>query len=66
MGPVRIYKDDNGTGVCLFKGESEEAGPDSFSVVPSDRKRVKGHKLEHWNIHLNRIKTSYCEDYRAL
>lgn len=46
MGPVRIYKDDNGTGVHLLKGESEEAGPASWFFFSGAQRQEKGQRAQ--------------------
>jgi len=45
--------------INILKVSVRRIGPDSFSVVPSDRTRGKGHKLKHRKLHLNTRKNFF-------
>jgi len=50
-----------------FKSSCQEGKSRLLSVMPSNRTRDNGHKLEHRKFHMNIGKNFInCEDYRAL
>ena len=59
---VRHGKDSEGILATQVSKDVKRIGPGSFSVVPSNRKRGNGYKLEHMKFHANmKKKPLFCE-----